>query len=124
MDSTDIFTRLRTVEERRPAIVALAAALLSSGIVIGAILLQGRETETAPQPNLTYEQCASMQDHENRLACYDDVTRQASLPSAPNTRRMSFGELLGAQRSNQPAMRQLRKDDSAARTHRTGGRLT
>ena len=53
MDSTDIFTRLRTVEERRPAIVALAAALLASGIVIGAILLQGRETETAPQPNLT-----------------------------------------------------------------------
>jgi hypothetical protein len=101
MDSTDIFTRLRTLEERRPAVVAFATTVLAGGAVIAAILLQGRETETAPQPSLTYQQCAGMQDHANRLACYDDVTRQASLLSAPNTRRMSFGEPLGAQRSNQ-----------------------
>ena len=63
-----------------------------------------------------------MQDHENRLACYDDVTRQASLPSPQIPCRMSFGELLGAQRSDQPAMRQLRKDDSARSETRSNRR--
>jgi hypothetical protein len=101
MASTDILTRLRTVEEHHPAVVAFAAALLAGGAVIGAMLLQGREIETAPPPSLTYQQCAGMQDHANRLACYDDVTRQTPLLSAQNARRMSFGELLGAQRSDQ-----------------------
>jgi hypothetical protein len=73
MANTDILTRLRNVEERRPAIVASAAALLTGGIVIGAILLQGRETQTAPEPSLTFHQCGSMQDNTSRLACYDEV---------------------------------------------------
>ena len=94
-------TRLRNVEERRPGIVALAAALLTGGIVIGAILLQGRETEAAPEPSLTLHQCGSMQDNASRLACYDEVAHQTSLRSAKDTRRISFGELLGAMRKDQ-----------------------
>jgi hypothetical protein len=101
MTLSDISTRLRNVEKRRPGIVALAAALLTGGIVIGAILLQGRETETAPEPSVTLHQCGSVQDNANRLTCYDEVANQTSLRSAKDTRRMSFGELFGAMRNNQ-----------------------
>ena len=50
MASSDILTRLRNVEERRPAIVASAAALLAGGIVIGAILLQGARQKQRLSP--------------------------------------------------------------------------
>jgi hypothetical protein len=40
-----ILTCLRTVEARRPALIAFAAALLASSVVIGAIMLQGREVK-------------------------------------------------------------------------------
>jgi hypothetical protein len=40
-----ILTRVRNVEARRPAFVAFAAALLAGSAVIGAIMLQGPETE-------------------------------------------------------------------------------
>ena len=44
-ESIHILTRVRNVEARRPAFVAFAAALLAGSAVIGAIMLQGPETE-------------------------------------------------------------------------------
>jgi hypothetical protein len=99
--ATEIPTYLRLVRQRRPAIVALAATLLAGTIVIGAILLRDRTTEIASLPAQTYKQCAHMHDDASRLACFDEVSRQTSLRSAKDVRRMSFGELLGAQRSDQ-----------------------
>jgi hypothetical protein len=97
----NILNYLLTVEKRRPAVVSFAAGLLAGSVMIGAVLLQGRETETALQPNLTYQQCAGVQNHANRLACYDDVTNQTFPLAVKNSSRMNFGELLGALRSNQ-----------------------
>ena len=101
MTMTDILTRLQNVQKRRPAVVALAATVLAGGIVTGAVLTLGRETETAPLPDLTYQQCGSVQEDARRLTCYDEVLRQTSLRTARGGRRMTFGELLGAQRNDQ-----------------------
>jgi hypothetical protein len=58
-------------------------------------------TQSARQPRLTHQQCEGLWEDPSRLACYDDASRQTSLRSAKDVRRMSFGELLGAQRSDQ-----------------------
>jgi hypothetical protein len=99
--ATDLQTYLRLVRERRPAIVPLAATLLAGAIVIGAILLRDRVTETAPLPAQTYQQCARMQEDVSRLACYDEVSHQTLLGSAKDARRMGFFEFLDALRNDQ-----------------------
>ena len=42
-----------------------------------------------------------MPEDVSRLACYDEVSRQTSLHSASDAHRMTFGELLAAQRNDQ-----------------------
>ena len=105
IDSTDFPKPRKVVRKRQPVIVILIIALFASSTVMCAVLiipiLWVAVTDTSQRPRLTYQQCDALQEDTERLACYDKASHQIISPrSAKDVRRMTFGELLGAQRND------------------------
>ena len=98
----DVPRRPKGPFKRQPVIVVLPVILLACTVIMCAVLmipiLWAAVTETAQRSRPTYQRCGSVQEDTNRLACYDDVSRQTLLRSTKNASRMTFGELLGGQR--------------------------
>jgi hypothetical protein len=99
-DKTDLPKPQKRARQRQPAIVVLLVTLFASSAAICAVLmipiLWVAVTDGVQQSRPTYQQCGLLKEDANRLACYDDVSRQISLRSAKDARRMTFGELLAA----------------------------
>jgi hypothetical protein len=106
IDSTDFPKPRKAARKRQPVIVILIITLFASSTVMCAVLiipiLWVAVTDASQPPRPTYQQCDALKGDTERLACYDKASHQIVSPrSAKDIRRMTFGELLGAQRNDQ-----------------------
>lgn len=103
-DTPDV-SRPNPTREPQPVIVTLLVTMLFSLVAMCTVLMIPivwvAITESAQGPKLTYQMCANLAENAARLACHDDVSRRTSVRPVKDARRMTFGELLGAQLHDQ-----------------------
>jgi hypothetical protein len=93
--SSNLINAAEVAWKRQPNIAVLIVALFAGGAMICTALIAPvfltALTDMTRPPEVTYQQCGTVEQDPNRLACYDRVLRRISLRSAKDP--MASGEI-------------------------------